>query len=74
MNKQSRKYQKAVEYLHDIGMKVQYRFRNGDKAWNPAARPSFLWDFVEYRIKPSELKSEVKFAQTILSARKWKHG
>jgi len=74
MNKQSRKYQKAVEYLYDIGMKVQYRFRNGDKAWNPAAKPFFLWDFVEYRIKPSELKSEVKIAQTILSARKWKHG
>ena len=72
MNKQNRKYQKAVEYLHDIGMKVQYRFRNGDKAWNPAARPSFLWDFVEYRINPSELKHEVKFAETILRARKWK--
>lgn len=76
MNKQSRKYQRAVEYLHSIGMKVQYRFRNGDngdKVWNPATGPSFLWDFVEYRIKPSELKHEVKFAKTILRARKWKH-
>ena len=73
MSIQSRKYQKAVEYLHGIGMKVQYRFRNGDKGkWNPAKRPSFLWDFVEYRIKPSELKYEVKFAKTILRARKWK--
>lgn len=72
MSKQSKKYQKAVEYLHNIGMKVQYRFRNGDKVWNPAARPSFLWDLVDYRIKPSELKHEVKFAKTILRARKWK--
>lgn len=72
MNTQSRKYQKAVEYLHSIGMRVQYRFRNGDKVWNPAKSPSFLWDFVEYRINPSELKYEVKFAKTILRARKWK--
>lgn len=72
MNKQSRKYQKAVEYLYSVGMSVQYRLINGDKVWNPAARPSFLWDFVEYRIKPSELKHEVKFAETILRAKKWK--
>lgn len=73
MSKQSKKYQKAVEYLHGIGMKVQYRFINGDKVWNPAKRPSFLWDFVEYRINPNELKHEVKFAKTILRARKWKY-
>jgi len=73
MNTQSRKYQKAVEYLYSIGMNVQYRFINEDKAWNPAKRPFFLWDFVEYRINPSELKHEVKFAKTILRARKWKH-
>ena len=73
MNMQSKKYQKAVEYLHSIGMRVQYRIRNGDKVWNPAARPSFLWNFVEYRVKPSELKHEVKFAKTILRAQKWKH-
>lgn len=72
MNTQSRKYQKAVEYLYSIGMNVQYRFINGDKVWNPATGPSFLWDFVEYRINPSELKHEVKFAETILRARRWK--
>ena len=72
MSKQSRKYQKAVEYLYSVGMSVQYRLINGDKVWNPAKRPSFLWDFVEYRINPSELKYEVKFAKTILRARKWK--
>jgi len=72
MNTQSRKYQKAVEYLYSIGMNVQYRFINGDKVWNPATEPSFLWDFVEYRINPSELKHEVKFVKTILRARKWK--
>lgn len=72
MSRQSRKYQKAVEYLYSIGVKVQYRFINGDKVWSSADRPSFLWDTVEYRIKPSELKHEVKFAKTILRARKWK--
>ena len=73
MSTQSKKYQKAIEYLHGIGMKVQYRFINELKGkWNPAKRPSFLWDFVEYRINPSELKHEVKFAKTILRARKWK--
>lgn len=75
MSKPCRKYQKAVEYLHGIGMKVQYRFTYVNELkgkWNPAKRPSFLWDFVKYRIKPSELKHEVKFAKTILRARKWK--
>jgi len=47
MSKPRGKYQKVVEYLHGIGMKVQYRFRNGDKVWNPAARPSFLWAFLD---------------------------
>lgn len=70
MNKQSRKYQKAVEYLHSIGMRVEYRFRHEDMQWNPAAKPSFLWDFIDYRIEPSELKSEVKFAKSIMRA--WK--
>lgn len=45
-----------------------------DKVWSSADRPSFLWDFVDYRIEPSELKHEAKFAKTILRARKWKHG
>jgi hypothetical protein len=73
MNKPGGKYQKAVEYLYDFGMRVQYRFRNDNKVWNSADSPSFLWDFVDYRIKPSELKSEIKFAKSILRARKWKH-
>ncbi len=72
MNMQNRKYQKAVECLHSIGMKVEYRFRHEDMQWNPAAKPSFLWEFVEYRVSPSELKNEVKFAKIILRARRWK--
>ncbi len=73
MSTQNKKYREAVEYLHSIGMKVEYRFLHKQEGeWNPAANPSFLWDFVEYRVKPSELKHEVKFAKTILRARKWK--
>lgn len=73
MNVRSRKYQKAVEYLYNIGMKVQWRMRSSEnKTWMAAQRPSFLWDMVDYRIDPEELKHEVKFAKCILTAHKGK--
>lgn len=63
--KKGRKYQKAVEYIYSVGMSVQYRLKGGDRKWQPAKRPSFLWDMVDYRVDPKELKHEVKFAEMI---------
>lgn len=63
--KKGRKYKKAVEYLDSVGMSVQYRLKGGDRKWQPAKRPSFLWELVEYRIDPADLKNEKKFAEMI---------
>lgn len=66
--KKGRKYQKAVEYLYSVGMSVQYKLKGGDREWQPAKSPSFLWDFVKYRIKPADLKHEKKFAKMVRRA------
>lgn len=64
--KKGRKYKKAVEYLYDIGMKVQWRMRGSThKEWVTVLRPSFLWDMADYRIDPADLKNEKKFAKMI---------
>lgn len=65
--KKGRKYQKAVEYLYSVGMSVQFRITGSadDTGWVTAGSPSFLWDRVEYRIKPADLKHEKKFAKMI---------
>lgn len=70
--KKGRKYQKAVEYIYSVGMSVQYRLKGGDRKWQPAKRPSFLWELVEYRVDPADLKHEKKFAKHILRAYKRK--
>ena len=67
--KKGRKYQKAVEYLYNVGMSVQLRILGSEDAgWVTTENPSFLWERVEYRIKPADLKHEKKFAKMIRRA------